>query len=173
MNLFRGMNSLIPSSSRRLTWKKYCIPKTNCRRCWWAGSNTSSRSVLFRHRPPAAAYSSRSISCILTQDANLTKRFESGTKSVVKECDIAPIVDSPPFKKVMAANRGEIATRIMRACSELGIASVGIYSHEDRFTQHRYKADQAFMLSTHKVCKGEYVFLFSKIFPHLRVFLYM
>lgn len=58
----------------------------------------------------------------------------------------------PPFKKVMAANRGEIATRVMRACSELGIASVGIYSHEDRFTQHRYKADQAFMLSTHKVC---------------------
>jgi Pyruvate carboxylase len=58
----------------------------------------------------------------------------------------------PPFKKVMAANRGEIATRVMRACSEIGIASVGIYSHEDRFTQHRYKADQAFMLSTHKVC---------------------
>mmetsp|Transcript_12919 Transcript_12919/g.15778 ORF Transcript_12919/g.15778 Transcript_12919/m.15778 type:complete len:153 (+) Transcript_12919:351-809(+) len=57
----------------------------------------------------------------------------------------------PPFKKVLAANRGEIATRIMRACSELGIASAGIYSHEDRFTQHRYKADQAFLLSTFKV----------------------
>ena len=35
-----------------------------------------------------------------------------------------------PFKKIMAANRGEIATRIMRACAELGIPSVGIYSHE-------------------------------------------
>ena len=58
---------------------------------------------------------------------------------------------APPFKKILAANRGEIATRIMRACSELGVASAGIYSHEDRFTQHRYKADQAFLLSTHKV----------------------
>lgn len=50
----------------------------------------------------------------------------------------------------MAANRGEIATRIMRAGSELGCSTVGIYSHEDRFTQHRYKADQAFQLSTSK-----------------------
>jgi hypothetical protein len=60
-------------------------------------------------------------------------------------------LNAPPFKKVLAANRGEIATRIMRACSELGVASAGIYSHEDRFTQHRYKADQAFLLSTYKV----------------------
>jgi len=50
----------------------------------------------------------------------------------------------------MAANRGEIATRIMRAGSELGCGTVGIYSHEDRFTQHRYKADQAFELNTDK-----------------------
>ena len=35
-----------------------------------------------------------------------------------------------PIKKIMAANRGEIATRIMRACAELGVPSVGIYSHE-------------------------------------------
>ena len=34
------------------------------------------------------------------------------------------------FKKILIANRGEIATRIMRACAELGIPSVGIYSHE-------------------------------------------
>lgn len=52
-----------------------------------------------------------------------------------------------PFNKLMAANRGEIATRIMRAGTELGCGTVGIYSHEDRFTQHRYKADQAFELS--------------------------
>lgn len=55
-----------------------------------------------------------------------------------------------PFGKIMAANRGEIATRIMRAGSELGCGTVGIYSHEDRFTQHRYKADQAFQLNTDK-----------------------
>lgn len=56
----------------------------------------------------------------------------------------------PPFKKIMAANRGEIATRIMRASAELGVPSAGIYSHEDRFTQHRYKADQAFELNLEK-----------------------
>jgi hypothetical protein len=72
--------------------------------------------------------------------------------------------DQPPFKKVMAANRGEIATRVMRACSELGITSVGIYSHEDRFTQHRYKADQAFMLSTHKVCVQKFLSRLSYLF---------
>lgn len=39
----------------------------------------------------------------------------------------------PPFKKLMAANRGEIATRISRGASELGCQTVGIYSHEGRF----------------------------------------
>ena len=38
--------------------------------------------------------------------------------------------EEPAFGKILAANRGEIATRIMRAASELGIASAGIYSHE-------------------------------------------
>lgn len=42
-----------------------------------------------------------------------------------------------PFKSVMAANRGEIAVRIMRAGNELGLRTVGIFSKEDRFTQHR------------------------------------
>lgn len=40
------------------------------------------------------------------------------------------LFDEKPFNKIMAANRGEIATRIMRACAELGVPSVGIYSHE-------------------------------------------
>jgi len=57
----------------------------------------------------------------------------------------------------MAANRGEIATRINRASAELGIASVGIYSHEDRFTQHRYKADQAFELDGSKSPVAQYL----------------
>ena len=38
-----------------------------------------------------------------------------------------------PFDKVMAANRGEIATRILRAASELGCGTVGIYSREGEF----------------------------------------
>jgi pyruvate carboxylase len=40
--------------------------------------------------------------------------------------------DKPPFEKLMAANRGEIATRIVRAASELGIQTAGIYAHEGK-----------------------------------------
>lgn len=51
-----------------------------------------------------------------------------------------------PFNKVMAANRAEIAVRIMRACTELNMATVAIYGFEDRYSQHRWGADQSFML---------------------------
>ena len=51
-----------------------------------------------------------------------------------------------PFKKVLAANRGEIAIRIFRACTELGIRTVALYSHEDLLSIHRYKADDAFLI---------------------------
>lgn len=66
-------------------------------------------------------------------------------------------VDKPPFEKLMAANRGEIATRIVRGASELGIQTVGIYAHEDRFTQHRYKCDQAFELDATKGPVAQYL----------------
>ncbi|MEA3465278.1 MAG: pyruvate carboxylase [Thermodesulfobacteriota bacterium] len=54
------------------------------------------------------------------------------------------------FKKVMAANRGEIAIRIFRACTELGISTVAIYSDEDRVALHRYKADEAYLVGKGK-----------------------
>ncbi len=53
-----------------------------------------------------------------------------------------------PFRKILAANRGEIAIRIFRACTELQIRTVAIYSHEDLLALHRYKADQAFLVGT-------------------------
>eukprot|EP00752_Nemacystus_decipiens_P003621 g3338.t1 len=62
-----------------------------------------------------------------------------------------------PFKSVLAANRGEIAVRIMRAGNELGLRTVGIFSKEDRFTQHRYKADQAFLVGQDKSPVGAYL----------------
>ena len=43
------------------------------------------------------------------------------------------------FNKVLVANRGEIAIRIFRACSELGIKSVGIYTKEDKYSLFRKK----------------------------------
>ncbi len=54
------------------------------------------------------------------------------------------------FKKVLVANRGEIAIRVFRALSELGITSVGIYSKEDRRALFRSNADEAYELNPDK-----------------------
>ena len=56
------------------------------------------------------------------------------------------IRESRPITKLLCANRGEIAIRVFRAATELGIRTVAIYSHEDRVHLHRYKADEAYML---------------------------
>ncbi len=50
------------------------------------------------------------------------------------------------FKKILIANRGEIAIRIMRAASELKLRTVAIYTFEDRYSLHRYKADEAYKI---------------------------
>jgi pyruvate carboxylase len=50
----------------------------------------------------------------------------------------------------MAANRGEIAIRIFRACTELGISTVAVYSEEDKLSLHRYKADEAYLVGKGK-----------------------
>ena len=52
----------------------------------------------------------------------------------------------PPFTKLMAANRGEIAVRIFRAGTELGLRTVAVYAEEDRFCIHRYKADEGYQV---------------------------
>src|SRR3954453_23869294 len=49
-----------------------------------------------------------------------------------------------PMRKLLAANRGEIAIRVFRSAHELGIRTVALYSHEDRFALHRFKADEAY-----------------------------
>ncbi len=56
----------------------------------------------------------------------------------------------PPgaIKKLMVANRSEIAIRVFRSAHELGIRTVAIYAHEDRFALHRFKADEAYRVGT-------------------------
>src|SRR5919202_2124331 len=54
------------------------------------------------------------------------------------------------MKKLLALNRGEIAIRILRAADELGIRTVAVYSHEDRLSLHRFKADEAYLVGEGK-----------------------
>ena len=54
------------------------------------------------------------------------------------------------IKKLLVANRGEIAIRIFRACTDLGIRTVAIYSREDSGSYHRYKADEAYLVGEGK-----------------------
>jgi pyruvate carboxylase len=51
-----------------------------------------------------------------------------------------------PIKRLLVANRGEIAIRIMRAATELGITTVAVYTYEDRYSLHRYKADEGYQI---------------------------
>ena len=60
-------------------------------------------------------------------------------------------------KKLMAVNRGEIAIRVFRAATELGLRTVAIYAEEDRFSRHRFKADEAYLLRKEKGPVGAYL----------------
>ncbi|ROO24454.1 pyruvate carboxylase [Salinisphaera orenii MK-B5] len=50
------------------------------------------------------------------------------------------------IQKLLVANRGEIAIRVMRAANEMGIRTVAIYAQEDRFALHRFKADESYLV---------------------------
>lgn len=51
-----------------------------------------------------------------------------------------------PIKRLMAANRSEIAIRIFRAANELGLKTVAVYAEEDKLALHRFKADEAYLI---------------------------
>jgi len=55
------------------------------------------------------------------------------------------------FKRVLIANRGEIALRIIRACNELGICSVAIYTESDRYALHVKRATEAYCIGSDAV----------------------
>ena len=54
------------------------------------------------------------------------------------------------INKILVANRGEIAIRVFRACTELKIQTVAIYSQEDSGSYHRYKADESYLVGKGK-----------------------
>ncbi|XP_047028787.1 pyruvate carboxylase, mitochondrial-like [Helicoverpa zea] len=55
-------------------------------------------------------------------------------------------IEYKPIRSVLVANRGEIAIRVFRACTELGIRSVAIYSEQDKLQMHRQKADESYLV---------------------------
>src|SRR5437762_2697605 len=50
------------------------------------------------------------------------------------------------MQKLLVANRSEIAIRVFRAATELGLGTVAIYTYEDRFALHRFKADESYLI---------------------------
>ena len=61
------------------------------------------------------------------------------------------------IRRLLIANRGEIAIRVMRAATELGIRTVAVYSHEDRFSLHRTKADEAYLVGADRAPIAAYL----------------
>src|SRR4249919_2728960 len=51
-----------------------------------------------------------------------------------------------PITRLLVANRSEIAIRVFRTAHELGIRTVAVYSHEDRYALHRFKADESYQV---------------------------
>ena len=71
------------------------------------------------------------------------------------------------FSKVMAANRGEIAIRIFRACHDLGIRTLAIYSTEDTMGLFRTKADEAYLIGENRSPLGAYLAI-DEIIPRAK-----
>ncbi len=68
-----------------------------------------------------------------------------------------PPTQAAAIRRLLIANRGEIAIRVMRAASELGIRTIAIHSREDRFSLHRTKADESYLVGDGKAPVDAYL----------------
>src|SRR6266851_4258363 len=68
-----------------------------------------------------------------------------------------PATPAPQPKKLLVANRSEIAIRIFRAATELGLRTVAVYAQEDRLSVHRFKADESYLIGEGKGPVGAYL----------------
>ena len=98
----------------------------------------SSAFVPASNRPAKAEWTPLSST---TTPQQTTSTSTTPPSPVKYQCDV------PPFNNILAANRAEIAVRIMRAATELNIATTAIYVDEDKFSQHRWGADKSFQLT--------------------------
>src|SRR3954452_20212090 len=56
----------------------------------------------------------------------------------------------PSFRRLLVANRSEIAIRVFRAATELGISTIAVYAEEDKLSLHRFKSDEAYQIGKAK-----------------------
>jgi len=85
------------------------------------------------------------LSSALSTSSKWSKSLPSSTLNPSRTLLTAP-KEKKPLKKILCANRGEIAIRVFRAARELGISTVAIYSEEDRLQSHRRRAQQSFLV---------------------------
>ncbi len=84
-------------------------------------------------------------------------RAPRSSKGKAAAASPASVQEAPSRKKLLVANRSEIAIRVFRAASELDLRTVAIYAQEDRLSVHRFKADEAYPVGEGKGPVGAYL----------------